>query len=495
MMDSGRRAELAESARLYLPVLLACLVCSVCTYYLAIELELDKADSPQYKIMARNLVEHGVLSLEQHEADKPFYPTIARMPGFPAALACVRMLFGPSEWNYAFFNLACYTATCLLVTRFAQKEFGFYPALIAGLLCATHVQSLFHAMTVESEISTNLLIICLFYAYQRFREDGRSWPWMVIGCISGVISMYREPVLVILILGVLAWGTSWKDGVWYNAKRFALAGACVAAAYSPWVIRNYMISKEFIPITIFGKGAGVSQFHNKESGMAQMKLSDDIWSRLHENQHYVLDMICQDVGYSYYVIYPHFDNKPLQERKYELYLLDYRPYYPTEYAKKVIADDSIPPTVKIELIYTRFSKAAQKAIQTPMSLVQRLKRYILKTILFYSAGDTSPYTSWRYGYYSHKLVQVRWYLVEIPLILVGILVALKRRHYSPGLLFAVLNTIVVVLLMHIELRYALLPGLFLKIFAGLGAWSLIEIIRDKYHAANRDEFARLRASR
>lgn len=477
MIDSERREDLTVAVRLYLPVLMACLISSVITFNLGVELELDKADSPQYKIMARNLLDHGVFSLESHAEDLRFYPTIARMPGFPAALAAVRLIAGPSEWNYAVFNLICYMGTCLLITRLAHMAFGFYPAMITGFLCATHVQSLFHAMTVESEISTNLLIVGLIYAYQKYRECHRPWPWMLIGCISGIISTYREPVLVVLILAVLAWGTDWKAGIKANAWRSFVAGACLAAGYAPWVIRNYMISGEFIPITIFGKGAGVSLFHNKESGMADMLLSVDVWNRLHENQHYLLDMICKDVGYSYYVIYPHFDNKPLEALKYPLYLPDYRPYYPKQYAQQVIADNSIAPTVKIELIYTRFSRAAQKMIQTPIGLVQQLKKYMLKTLLLYSAGDSSPYKMWKYGYYSHKLVQVRWYLVEIPLTLLGLAVALKRGGYRSELLFLILYTLVVVLLMHVEVRYALLPALFIKMYAALGAWALIEPVR------------------
>ena len=479
MIGSERRGHLVEAAWLYLPLFSACVICTMVTYSLGVELDFGKADSPQYMIMARNLLDHGVLSLELHAADQPFYPTIARMPGFPAALAGVRWLFGPSDWNYAIFNLVCYMATCLLITRMAWKEFGYYPALLTGLLCASHVQSLFHAMSAESEISTNLLIVALFYGYQKYKTSARPLPWVVLGLLSGVISMYREPVLVFLVLGVFAWGTDWQAGVWSNFKRFLIAGVCLAVGFSPWVIRNYRISKEFIPITIFGKGAGVSLFHNKESGMSDMILTIDVWNRLHENQHYLMDMICQDVGYSYYVIYPHFDNKPMVERKFELYIPDYRPYYPKEYAQQVIADPAIPPTVKIELIYTKFSNAAMKAIKTPMSLGERLKKYVLKTILLYSAGDSSPYNFWKYGYYSHKMVQVRWYLVEIPLTLIGVAVVLKRRHFSPGLLFATLNTLVVVLLMHVEVRYALLPVLFLKIMTGLGLYTVIVAIGER----------------
>lgn len=477
MLDTERRDLLSAATWLYLPVLLVCLISSVITYYLGIELDLGKADSPQYKIMAQNLVDHGVLSLESHAKDLPFYPTIARMPGFPVALAAVRLIAGPSEWNYAIFNLCCHVITCLFITRMAQKAFGFYPALITGLLCSTHVQSLFHAMTVESEISTNLLIVGLIYTYQKYRECHRPRPWMLIGVISGVISMYREPVLLVLILAVVAWGTDWQAGVRANAWRFFVAGACLAAGYAPWVFRNYMISGEFIPITIFGKGAGVSLFHDKQNSMSDMLLPVDVWNRMHENQHYVLDMICQDVGYWYYVIYPHFDNKPLKELKYPLYLPDYRPYYPKEYAQKLIADRSITPTVKIELIYSRFSRAAQKVLMTKTSFGQQLKYYLRKTILLYSAGDTSPYNTWKYGYYSHKLVQVRWYLIEIPLMMLGLAVALKRGQYRPELLFVILYTMVVVLMMHIEIRYALLPILYLKMFTALGVWTLIESAR------------------
>lgn len=114
---------------------------------------------------------------------------------------------------------------------------------------------------------------------------------------------------------------------------------------------------------------------------------------------------------------------------------------------------------------------------TKTSFGQQLKYYLRKTILLYSAGDTSPYNTWKYGYYSHKLVQVRWYLIEIPLMMLGLAVALKRGQYRPELLFVILYTMVVVLMMHIEIRYALLPILYLKMFTALGVWTLIESAR------------------
>jgi len=246
-----------RNAILYAIVTLTTIACAWIAFETSQEKYLLNGDGWQYFNLARNLVDRHVFSLENHGPGVPNYPTMARLPGYPATLGAIRVVFGDSPWNGAIFNLVCHLLTCLAITRIASRSLGFYPALVAGLLCATHVPSLYQATTLMSESSTNLIIIGMIGLYGMFRSSRGVMPLIVTGLLSGLASLYREPVFAILACGMFAFGIDFESGVRAVVKKGAVVLAFALLAYSPWIVRNYRVSGEFVPLTLFADGGGI----------------------------------------------------------------------------------------------------------------------------------------------------------------------------------------------------------------------------------------------
>jgi len=464
--DCSRQLILLE-----LIILLFCLISALLTFFSVEQKNIYVGDSKGYERISRNLSRHMAMSLESHAEGRPFYSTMARMPGFPALLAVERFFLGNSVWNYTIVNLCAFGLTAMLVTGMAFRVFGFYPALISGLLLVTHVSELYCCMSLQPESTTNLIVISLLFIYWRFRDASGVAILIAIGVLTGLAALFREPVGPVLAIGLMALGTNWRNSPQLIIKRSAIIFVAASLSFSPWVIRNYALSQKFIPVTIFFSGAGTNVKDMQLNGDLGLFLPPDFWEKNFLSEYYMLDKISKDIGYDYYVLSGNLEDRKVEVKKSDLFF-DPATFYPVELVTQLKADMQMQPTVKIELIYTEICRRFTESIKKPVPIVRRLKVYLLKSLMLYSLNDMSPYHQWRYGQWFHRFNQVRWYCVEMPLLAIGLVVTLARRKLLPLTSFLFLYTCLVIFNMQVESRYGLLPILLLKVYIGFGAYTV-----------------------
>jgi hypothetical protein len=438
-------------------------------------------DSDQYARMADNLINHQVLSLENHAEGKPFYPTIARMPGYPVLLGILKLAFGSSGWNIPILNLTAYLMSCLIISRFALAIFGLIPAVMTAILTTSHFSSIYYALTGLSESTTNFIIIGLFFIYQMHKESENMKTFVLLGIVSGIAGLYREPVLPTLVIGFITMGIEWSSSFRTNFKRLALFVMCILVAYSPWIYRNFNLSNQFIPVTIFGKVSNSPIRIWQDNGDIGLLLTPKDWDKVIEVEKALFSIINQKTGYAYAILYGNPENQ--QPITNPALIPDLDKYFPNEVYDLIASDPKMAPTIKCEILFYKFIENATKSQIKHESITRKFKTNFVRLSHLYSCNDMSHH-SYLNNYYTHKLMQARWYGIECPLSIIGIAYGLTNRKTLPFLAFILLYTILVVSKMHIEPRYAYLPILFIKIFTGHGLYILAKFIitkRTRFH--------------
>lgn len=474
-MPSNDQPRISKVSKLALITLFSGVIFSATAFYFSDRKPLMIGDSAQYARMAANLFNHQVLSLENHEADKPFYPTIARMPGYPFLLGAINQLVGESDWNILVLNLTAYLMSCLIITIMAHQLFGFFPAVITAILTTSHFSSLYYAMTGLSESSANFLIIGLILIYQIHKKSNRIRTLALMGLVSGVAGLYREPVLPILVIGFITFGVDWNSSFRMNIQKVVVFGFCMLAGYSPWIYRNYRLSNQFIPVTIYGKGVNYVRIFQDHGDLSLLFTLSD-WKKVIELDKALMSIVNHKTGYPYQIL---FGNPEKQQPTTNTSLIpDLDKYFPNEMYEYLANDPLMAPTIKCELLYCNFMINATKPMTRNIPYSRKAKNTLIRLFHLYSCNDMTQYSSVNRNYI-HKLMQFRWYCLECPLALIGMICGLTHKKSLPYLAFIMLYSILIISKMHIEPRYAYLPILFIKIFMGYGLYTIAILLKTR----------------
>ncbi|MEI7923361.1 MAG: hypothetical protein WCJ40_15740 [Planctomycetota bacterium] len=476
-LPNTEQRRVSETRALVFITLLSGALCSMIAFYFSDRTPyLGYHDSPDYMRMAENFINHQVLSLESHAEGKPFYPTIARMPGYPVLLGLINLAFGRSEWNIPVLNLTSYLMSCLIISIMAHRLFGFIPAVMTSILTTSHFSSIYYTLTGMSESSANFIVVGLIFIYQIFKGSHGIKALAMIGMATGVAGLYREPLLPVLMIGFVTFGLDWNFSFRRNVRKVALFVAFALTAYSPWIYRNYRLSNQFIPVTIYGKGTnGIRLFQDLDRISLMLDLTD--WKKIGQLEFALLNIINEKIGYRYHVLFGNRENQVII--KDTDLVSDIEKYFPDELYETLANGPDLAPTIKCEILFRRYMSNVTKPLEANVLLSHKAKKTVKRLGHLYSCNDMSNYSSFRYGYYSHKFMQIRWYLFECPLALIGLIYGLRNKNTMPFLAFILLYTTLFMVKMHIEPRYGYLPILFIKIFTGYGLYRLTMVLKSQ----------------
>jgi 4-amino-4-deoxy-L-arabinose transferase-like glycosyltransferase len=227
----------------------------------------ENSDAISYDNIAWNLAHGRGYSIDwnlfqgyEYKAEA-VHPTAIRAPLFPLLLASTYVVFG-HNWFIARLLLSVLSAsTVLLIFILGQRLFAarigataaivsvFYPAFVeyTGSLLTETVYMLLLALAV----------LCLI------SEKPRSLSSVVVGgLIFGLIALTR-PEGLLFIPFVTLWILRQRGGL-AGFKTAALFLAVTLLVYSPWVMRNYLVFKEFILATT-GGGMVMWGAHNPQT--------------------------------------------------------------------------------------------------------------------------------------------------------------------------------------------------------------------------------------
>ncbi len=228
-------------------------------------------DAHQYDIMALNILQgHGFSQKES----APFEPTICRTPIYPFFLASVFGVFGHSYTAVYIIQALMSTLTALLVYIIALKGSSENPlpyslsldgggslrvgvkkkqvASLAYLLAILCPFLWFSARMLYTEIFITFLVALLILLIVYTLEKGKLWLYFISGIMMGVTLLTRPalaPFPFILSLLIILSEKN-RDNFLNLFSKTLIYLAAVLLVWSPWIIRNYVVFKKIIPLSV-----------------------------------------------------------------------------------------------------------------------------------------------------------------------------------------------------------------------------------------------------
>jgi 4-amino-4-deoxy-L-arabinose transferase-like glycosyltransferase len=210
-------------------------------------------DSFIYGDIAKNWLQHGIYGLSVRDG---ISPTLIRLPGYPAFLAFIFMIFGADHYRAVLVVQALVDlGTCFLSTSIALRLFGARAAKVTFLLTALCP---FLANYSAAALTETLEVFCTVLAIDlacKGLAHGGTRTWGVCGLACGAALLLRpDGALLPLVIGLyLAWqlgvGTLRRSrpraAVW---PALVLVAGLSVLPLAPWTVRNWHVFHRFQPL-------------------------------------------------------------------------------------------------------------------------------------------------------------------------------------------------------------------------------------------------------
>lgn len=184
-------------------------------------------------------------------------PAVLWMPGWPAFLAALQLLFGPAvlvgELANALLGALTAGVVCALGSRLIQPRVG----LLAGVLYALWPGVFYYAAVLFSETLFAALFWSGVLALAIASSEGqRGRTWLVGGAllVSAATWVRSEPLLMLPVLALYLWRSALlrPGGSRRGAVNALLLVSLVGLLLVPWTVRNALVFGRFIPTAANG---------------------------------------------------------------------------------------------------------------------------------------------------------------------------------------------------------------------------------------------------
>jgi 4-amino-4-deoxy-L-arabinose transferase-like glycosyltransferase len=194
--------------------------------------------------------------LAGHGFGSPFLsnqPSAIMPPVYPLIVAVIFSIFGihttASILAALSFNCLLSALACIPVFLMARRSFGPRVALWAGWGWAFSPYGIY--FSAEWAWSTHLLLLCLcwmLYLAQDLETSPRLGLWAGFGLLAGFAGLTEPSILILVpfLLALAAWRLARAGKRWFLPG--LVASLALAAAISPWMIRNALVFHRFIPM-------------------------------------------------------------------------------------------------------------------------------------------------------------------------------------------------------------------------------------------------------
>jgi len=224
-------------------------------------------DGIGYDMLAVHLLRTGTYGVE--------HPTAFRPPGYPIFLAGVYLLFGHSYPAVRLVQALLDAVTCLLVYAIGTELFSRRVGLLAALGLSLHPLQVYMVGEFYSETLSFLFqALALWLAARMVRRREGFLP-LLVGVFLAATALTRPTAtlwLPLMVVWTLIRPFSWKA----RGRDAVLMLMGLALLFTPWVVRNFVVFGEFIPVASLG-GVGVWAGNNPLSEGGGMLPDERTW--------------------------------------------------------------------------------------------------------------------------------------------------------------------------------------------------------------------------
>jgi 4-amino-4-deoxy-L-arabinose transferase-like glycosyltransferase len=220
-------------------------------------------DSASYQAIAFHLLKEHCFCLEA------YVPTVYRAPLWPFSIAGLSLIFGPSDYYARLFLSLVGSGTCVLVYLFARDLFSWRIGVLAGVFAAIYPELYIYDGWLYTESLYIFLLFAICYGLYRLQHTPeRNWRnWIICGVLLGLLSLTRPNGIIVIGLFIV-WSIImvWQKFLsWRVTVRGVLVTTFIAfVLIAPWTIRNYLVSRTFIPVAT-GDGTVLLGAYNNQA--------------------------------------------------------------------------------------------------------------------------------------------------------------------------------------------------------------------------------------
>ena len=215
-------------------------------------------DAAENLTLALNLKEHKGFSYPLRNPS----PTARRMPAYPFWLSSIFSLFGVNLSLAIFFQCILLGALWLAAFLVASKLVSSKAALVSLIVMILWPNLKFYGCAyLGSETLAVLFFYVFLFCYLQQRAKENFNIWFVGGAFCFVGAVYTRPELCMFGPLVCIWLIRRHAKRWMAAAVFVLL---FGVLLSPWIIRNYLTFRSFVPFTT-GMGRVLVGSYNEDT--------------------------------------------------------------------------------------------------------------------------------------------------------------------------------------------------------------------------------------
>ncbi len=238
---------------------------------------LPEEDALEYDQLALNLIQ-GQGYREEGEL------TARRPPFYSMFLAGIYAAAGHNYQAVRILQAVLSTLTVVLIAAWAWLLFGAWSGCLAAFLAALHPGFYFYyygcSALITETLYTFLLTSALFTLYLYFTS--RAWMVAALSGFAWGLAILTRPIplslLPVLPFALILLGYSF----WQTFRYHCIVGVVVLLVLSPWIIRNYLLFKTFVPVATMGGSQFYSSNHPDSDGFGDGLLKGVIYPQEQE---------------------------------------------------------------------------------------------------------------------------------------------------------------------------------------------------------------------
>lgn len=199
-------------------------------------------DAATYDLLARNLLEHGVYSVEE---GPPFTPTAYRPPLYPALVAAVYAFGGPNLLAVQVAQIALGILTIVLAFLCVRRLEPGIQRWVLWLLALSPFDAVY-SVVLLSEALTSFLLAAGFTIWSWTRTR---WRWPLLGAALGVATLCRDIYIALPPFFAALWFLWGEGNRRGRLQGVALLLASTLVVLAPWSIRNAAVLEQWAPVS------------------------------------------------------------------------------------------------------------------------------------------------------------------------------------------------------------------------------------------------------
>ena len=191
-----------------------------------------------------------LLATGEYTYNNPNMPTVFIMPGLTTVLAAFVRLFGTYPLlPFKIFQSLLGAMSLYILFLISRKFFTEKASLFSVFLAAIYFPNIYATNLILTEqIFSFLFILLVLITYHGVTEK-RMIYYILGGITLGLLALFRPTILLFPIVVLALWIIN-KYKMKEMIKYALIVITITCAILSPWIIRNYWIFGEFIPLTL-----------------------------------------------------------------------------------------------------------------------------------------------------------------------------------------------------------------------------------------------------